>query len=266
MENKTTELVFIIDRSGSMEGLESDTIGGFNSLLRQQQSVDGKALVTTVLFDDEYELLHDRVDIQKVKPLTEKDYTTRGTTALLDAIGKTIHNIRKAQKEACEEDRSEKVMFFIITDGYENASRHYTASMIQDRIRHYKKKHGWEFLFFGANMDAIAEAAKIGIDANRAQNYRSDSVGTASVYTSMSAMSTAFRTGRKIHHQTDDPQNAKDAFLNLKRAVKALKESADEMQNGFSELIGTAKANGGKIPDVNEILRQILSDNNKEDK
>lgn len=262
MENKTTELVFIIDRSGSMNGLESDTIGGFNSLLKQQQSVDGKALVTTVLFDDEYELLHDRVDIQKVNSLTEKDYTTRGSTALLDAIGRTIHNIRKAQKEASEEGRSEKVMFFIITDGYENASRHYTASMIQDRIKHYKKKHGWEFLFFGANMDAIAEAAKIGIDANRAQNYRSDSVGTASVYTSMSAMSTAFRTGRKIHHQTD----AKDAFLNLKRAVKALKESADEMQSEFEGLISTSKANGGKIPDVNEILRQILSDNNKEDK
>lgn len=267
MENKTTELVFIIDRSGSMSGLESDTIGGFNSMLKQQQSVDGKAFVTTVLFDDEYELLHDRVGIQNVKPLTEKDYTTRGSTALLDAIGKTIHNIRKAQKEASEEDRSEKVMFFIITDGHENASRRYTFQMIQDRIKHYKKKHGWEFLFFGANMDAIAEAAKIGIDDNRAQNYCSDSVGTASVYTAMSAVSTAFRTGKKIRSHTGiQSQDAKAAVLNLKKAMKALKESAGEMQSEFEGLIGTAKANGGKIPDVNEILRQVLSGNNKEDK
>ena len=266
MEDKTTELVFIIDRSGSMSGLEGDTIGGFNSMLKEQQSVDGRALVTTVLFDDEYELLHNRVDIRNVKPLTEKDYNTRGSTALLDAIGKTIHNIRKAQKEASEEDRPEKVIFFIITDGQENASRRYTFPMIQERISHYRKKHGWEFLFFGANMDAIAEAAKIGIDANRAHSYRSDHAGTASVYTSMSAMSTAFRTGGRIHRQTDDSQNAKEALRNLKRAVKSLKESADEMSSEFSGLIDTAKANGGKIPDVNEILRQVLSENNKEDK
>lgn len=266
MENKTTELVFIIDKSGSMSGLESDTVGGFNSMIKQQKSVDGKALVTTVLFDDDYELLHDRVDIQDVEPLTEKDYTPRGCTALLDAIGRTIHNIRKAQKESGEEDVDEKVMFFIITDGYENASRHYTASMIKDRISHYKKKHGWEFLFFGANMDAIAEAAKIGIDANRAYSYRSDHAGTASVYTSMSEMSTAFRTGRKPNRQAEDnPHNAKAAFQNLKRAVKALKESADDMQSEFSELVGAAKANGGKLPDVNEILRQILSKSEKED-
>lgn len=266
MENKTTELVFIIDRSGSMSGLESDTIGGFNSMLKEQKSVDGRALVTTVLFDDEYKLLHDRVDIRNVQPLTEKDYTTRGSTALLDAIGKTIHNIRKSQKESSEEDRPEKVIFFIITDGQENASRRYTFSMIQERISHYRKKHGWEFLFYGANMDAIAEAAKIGIDANRAHSYRSDHAGTALVYTSMSAMSTAFRTGGRIHRKTDDSQDTKDALRNLKRAVKGLKESADEMRSEFSGLIDSAKANGGKIPDVNEILRQILSENNKEDK
>lgn len=266
MENKTTELVFIIDRSGSMSGLEGDTIGGFNSMLKEQQSVDGRALVTTVLFDDEYELLHNRVDIRNVKPLTEKDYNTRGSTALLDAIGKTIHNIRKAQKEASEEDRPEKVIFFIITDGQENASRRYTFQMIQERISHYRKKHGWEFMFFGANMDAIAEAAKMGIDADRAHSYRSDHVGTASVYSAMSAMSTAFRIGRRIHRHDNGSQKAKDALQNLKRAVKGLKESADEMSSEFSGLIDTAKANGGKIPDVNEILRQVLSENNKEDK
>lgn len=267
MENKTTELVFIIDRSGSMSGLESDTIGGFNSMLKEQQSVDGRALVTTILFDDEYELLHNRVDIRNVKPLTEKDYTARGSTALLDAIGRTIHNIRKSQKESSEKDRPEKVIFFIITDGQENSSRRYTFQMIQERISHYRKKHGWEFMFFGANMDAIAEAAKMGIDADRAHSYRSDHVGTASVYSAMSAMSTAFRLGRRInHHHADGSQNVKDALRNLKRAVKGLKESADEMSSEFSGLIDTAKANGGKIPDVNEILRQVLSENNKEDK
>lgn len=198
MKNKCTELVFIIDRSGSMAGLEDDTIGGFNSMLGEQKTVDGEACVTTVLFDDRYELLHDRVNIQDVAPLTKKSYTVRGTTALLDAVGRTIHNIRKAQKSVPEEECAEKVMFIIITDGMENASRHYTADMIKERIEHYKKKHGWEFIFFGANMDAIAEAGKIGISADRAQNYFADSCGTRSTYASMSAIATSFRTVGKI--------------------------------------------------------------------
>lgn len=271
MKKGLTELVFIIDRSGSMSGLEGDTIGGFNSMLKQQQAVDGKAVITTVLFDDQYELIHDRVDIQKVEPMTQETYTPRGSTALLDAIGKTIHNIRKAQKEAKEEDRAEKVIFFIITDGQENASRHYTASMIQERIRHQKQKHGWEFLFFGANMDAIAEAAKIGIADDRAQSYCADSAGTASVYTSMSTVSTAFRTGKQIQSMelTDEAQKEtgsqfiKDALHNLKAVAGALKESADEMKDEFVGLFNAAKANGGKIPDVNEIAREVLSEKNE---
>ena len=271
MKKELTELVFIIDRSGSMSGLEDDTIGGFNSMIRQQKAVDGRAVITTVLFDDQYELLHDRADIQNVAPMTRETYIPRGSTALLDAIGRTIHNIRKAQKETKEEDRAEKVIFFIITDGQENASKHYTASMIQERIRHQKRKHGWEFLFFGANMDATAEAAKIGIAADRAQSYCSDSAGTASVYTSMSTVSTAFRTGKPIQSMelTDEAQketgsqSIKDALHNLKAVAGALKESADEMKDEFAGLFNAAKANGGKIPDVNKILREVLSEKNE---
>ena len=195
MKKGLTELVFIIDRSGSMSGLEDDTTGGFNAMLREQQDVEGEAVVTTVLFDDRYELLHDRINIQAVAPLTRKDYTVRGSTALLDAIGRTIRKIRKVQRAAREDFRAEKVLFIIITDGQENASRHYTADMIRERIEHQKQKYGWEFIFFGANMDAIAEAGKIGIAADRARNYSADAYGTQSAYTAMSALSSAFRTG-----------------------------------------------------------------------
>ena len=261
MKNNLTELVFIIDRSGSMSGLEDDTIGGFNAMLKQQQSVEGEAVVTTVLFDDQYELLHDRVDIRKVKPLTREDYTARGSTALLDAIGKTIHNIRKVQ--------AEKVMFFILTDGQENASHRYTFPMIQERIQHQKRKYGWEFIFFGANMDAIAEAAKLGIAADHAQKYCADSVGTASVYASMSDLSTAFRTGTSIqakqsvnhHFKHDTPQ---EVFQNLRKAMKGVKLAADEMAAELTGLMQMAKANNGKIPNVNEILREVLAE--KKDK
>ena len=173
-------------------------------MLSQQQAVEGEAFVTTVLFDDQYELLHDKVDIRKVPPMTKKDYTTRGSTALLDAVGITIHNMRKAQRE---EGRIAKVMFFIITDGHENASRRYTFDMIRERIEHQKKKYGWEFVFFGANMDAIAEAAKLGIGADRACGYISDAHGTASVYASMSGMSSAFREGRPIHSVISTPDS-----------------------------------------------------------
>ena len=198
MKKDLTELVFIIDRSGSMSGLEDDTIGGFNAMLQEQQGVEGEAVVTTVLFDDRYELLHDRINIQAVAPLTRKDYTVRGSTALLDAIGRTIHKIRKVQRTTQEDFRAEKVLFIIITDGQENASRHYTVDMIKERIEHQRQKYGWEFVFFGANMDAIAEAGKIGIAADRARNYSADAYGTQSAYTTMSAMSSAFRTGSSI--------------------------------------------------------------------
>lgn len=193
MKKGLTELVFIIDRSGSMSGLESDTIGGFNSMLKEQQAVEGEALVTTVLFDDKYELLHDRIDIKAVAPLTNEDYSVRGSTALNDAVGKTIGKIRKAQQHTAEAYRAEKVMFVIITDGEENASHRYSSNEIKLLIEHQKHKHGWEFVFFGANMDAVAEARKIGIAANRARNYTADPMGTSRAFLGISALSTAFR-------------------------------------------------------------------------
>jgi uncharacterized protein YegL len=187
-----TELVFIIDRSGSMNGLEDDTIGGFNAMLKEQQAIEGEAFVTTALFDDQYELLHDKINIQAVKPLTRKDYTVRGSTALLDAIGKSIKRIRKEQRKAADNCRAEKVMFVIITDGHENASTVYTADKIKRRIERQKQK-GWEFVFFGANMDAITEADKLGIAADRAQNFHANGDGIFAAFGSMSAISTAFR-------------------------------------------------------------------------
>ena len=195
MKKSLTELVFIIDKSGSMGGIESDTIGGFNAMLKEQLAVEGEAIVTTVLFDDKYELLHDRIDIRAVAPLTDKDYTVRGSTALLDAIGRTIHKIRAAQQHTDENYRAEKVLFVIITDGQENASREYSAERVKTRIEYQKQKYGWEFVFFGANMDAIMEAGKLGIAADHAQNYCADAIGTSVAYAAMSAFSTAYRGG-----------------------------------------------------------------------
>jgi len=209
--------------------------------------VEGDAFLTTVLFDDRYELLYDHVDIQSAAPLTREDYTVRGSTALLDAIGMTIHKIKKIQRNTSEESRAEKVLFIIITDGHENASRHYTADMIRDRIEHQKQKYGWEFIFFGANMDAIAEAAKIGIHANRARNYTADSLGTQSAYFAMSAISSAFRSGGSFDESAaaDGPQSAKAAMANLRRAAAGL--------------LHAAKNNGGKLPDINKIARKVLN-------
>ena len=159
MDKNLTELVFILDRSGSMGGLESDTIGGFNSLLEKQKKVEGKCSLTTVLFDHDYELLHDRINIQAVSPLTEKDYYVRGSTALLDAVGRTISKIEHVQETTAEEYRAGKVMFVIITDGMENASREYTTKKVKSMIEAEKEK-GWEFVFLGANMDAVETAAQ----------------------------------------------------------------------------------------------------------
>ena len=195
MKKGLTELVFIIDRSGSMSGLERDTIGGFNAMLKEQQAFEGEAVVTTVLFDDKYELLHDRIDIRAIVPLTDKDYTVRGTTALLDAVGRTVHKIRAAQKHTAEDYRAEKVLVIIITDGQENASREYSADRIKTLIERQKHKYGWEFVFFGANMDAVIEADKLGIGAERVQNWCANAQGTSTVYMAMSAFSTDYRGG-----------------------------------------------------------------------
>ncbi len=182
MKKNLTELVFILDRSGSMGGLESDTIGGFNGMIEKQKKQKGEANVTTVLFDDKYELLHDRFPIAAVKPLTGRDYYVRGCTALLDAVGKTIQKMASIQRNLPEEMRAEKVIFVITTDGLENASREYGYTQIRQMIEREKEKYGWEFLFLGANMDAVAEARRFGINADRAVTFENDSEGVAMNY------------------------------------------------------------------------------------
>ena len=193
MKKNLTELVFILDKSGSMSGLEKDTIGGFNSLLDQQRKVDGECVITTVLFDNRYELLHDRIDIRAVQPITGKEYFVGGSTALLDAIGKTIHKIGAVQKNTAEEYRAEKVMFVIITDGEENASRCYSSMQIRQMIQRQKERYGWEFIFLGANIDAVETAGRFGIDADRAVDYVPDGEGTELNYRMMSETVATFR-------------------------------------------------------------------------
>lgn len=178
MRKGLTEVVFILDRSGSMAGLEADTIGGFNSLIEKQKKEDGEAIVSTVLFDDQNEVLYDRVDVKKVEPMNDKQYYVRGCTALLDAIGGAIHHIGNVHKYARPEDVPEKTLFIITTDGMENASQKYKYDKVKKMVEKQQKKHGWEFLFLGANIDAIEVAGRFGIGASRAINYESDSVGT----------------------------------------------------------------------------------------
>lgn len=172
-----TELVFILDRSGSMYGLEKDTIGGFNSMLEKQKTQEGEAVVTTVLFDNNYELVHDRFPLEHVDPLTEKEYFVGGSTALLDAVGSTIQKISNVQKRLPAALKADKVIFVIITDGMENSSLEYSYSSVKKLIEKHKEKYGWEFMFLGANIDAVAEAAKFGVDEDRAVTYECDSAG-----------------------------------------------------------------------------------------
>ena len=193
MKTNLTELVFILDRSGSMGGLESDTIGGFNSMLAKQQAEPGECRITTVLFDNEYEVLHDRIDIKAVSAITEREYFVRGQTALLDAVGRTINKIGSVQKNTAEDYRAEKIMFVITTDGMENASREFTYEKVKDLVENQKTKYGWEFVFLGANIDAVDVADRFGIDHNRAQRFHNDSEGIALNYNVLSEAVSCYR-------------------------------------------------------------------------
>ena len=194
---KDVELVFILDRSGSMGGLESDTIGGYNSMLsKQKKEKTGKVSVTTVLFDDQYELLYNQVPIEKVSPMTEKEYYVRGSTALLDAIGKTVMQVKANQDK---KEIKDKVLFVIITDGMENASREYRADQIKKLIEERKEKDNWEFLFLGANIDAIGAAQNIGIDSSRAVRFKSDKKGTAKNYEVLNEAIKEIRGGYQLN-------------------------------------------------------------------
>jgi uncharacterized protein YegL len=198
MKQGLTELVFILDRSGSMSGLESDTIGGFNGLIEKQKREAGECVVTTALFDDKYELLHDRVSLPAVNPMTQKEYFVRGSTALLDAIGRTLDKIKNAQDNTAEIGRAEKVVFVIITDGQENASREYRIERVKSMIERQKTEQNWEFLFLGANIDAISVAAGFGIASDRAVTYRADAAGTQLNYRVVSDTVACMRAGAPV--------------------------------------------------------------------
>ena len=198
MKKNLTELVFIMDRSGSMAGLEKDTIGGFNAMIEKQKAEAGDAYISTVLFDNYSEVIHDRVALSDVPKLTEKEYYVRGCTALLDAVGGAIHHIGNVHKYTREEDRPEKTLFVITTDGMENASRRYSYEKVREMTKRQKEKYGWEFLFLGANIDAAKEAARFGIDADRAADYHADTQGTAVIYEAMSDVVYSVRASRPV--------------------------------------------------------------------
>ena len=208
MKNNITELVFILDRSGSMSGFEADTIGGFNSTIERQKEQEGKVYVSTVLFDNYSEVLHDRVDINEIKPMTRKDYNVRGCTALLDAIGGAIHHIGNIHKYSRPEDVPEHTIFVITTDGMENASHRYTSDQVKKMIERQKEKYGWEFLFIGANIDAVETAARYGISRDRAVNYNADGEGTQILYESVAKAVCNVRASAPLSADWGDEINA----------------------------------------------------------
>ena len=198
MKKGLTEMVFILDRSGSMSGLEADTIGGFNSMIERQKKEEGEALVSTVLFSDGSEVIHDRLDLRKIEPMTDKQYYVHGCTALIDAIGDAIHHIGNVHKYARTEDRPEHTIFIITTDGMENASRRYTSDRVKAMVQRQKDKYGWEFLFLGANIDAVETAARFGISEDRAVDFVSDSAGQQLNYAEISEAVRTVRSCRPL--------------------------------------------------------------------
>ena len=198
MKKNLTEMVFILDKSGSMAGLEADTIGGFNAMIERQKQADGEALVSTVLFSTQSTVIHDRVDLRKIEPLTQRQYFVGGCTALIDAIGGAIHHIGNVHKYAREEDRPEHTVFVITTDGMENASRTYTSDEVKAMVQRQKEKYGWEFLFLGANIDAVETAAHYGIGEDRAVTFHNDSVGQALNYEEVSAAVSQVRSNAPL--------------------------------------------------------------------
>ena len=215
MKKDLTELVFILDRSGSMQGLEGDTIGGFNSMLEKQKKQPGEAFVSTVLFDSQTEVIHDRVRLDKVRPLTDKEYYVRGCTALLDAVGGAIHHIGNIHKYARPEDVPEHTLFVITTDGMENASRRYTAPQVREMIQRQKEKYGWEFLFLGANIDAVETAGQLGIEDDWSADYVCDIVGIQRSYEAIDRAVTAVRSSAPLDKHWKDA--VKEDFQNRKK-------------------------------------------------
>ena len=226
MKKGLTELVMILDRSGSMSGLEADTIGGFNGMIEKQKKEDGDVYVSTVLFDDQIDVIYDRVDINKIEPMTDKQYYVRGCTALLDAVGEAIHHIGNIHKYAREDDVPEKTIFVITTDGMENSSQKYTYDDVRRMIERQKEKYHWEFIFLGANIDAAAEAARFGISASRAARYEADCEGTALNYSVVSDTVAMMRRCDTIEM---------DAIFEEKDALGAIRENYAKKRRLFKK-------------------------------
>jgi uncharacterized protein YegL len=231
MKDGRFELVFILDRSGSMEGLEKDTIGGYNSILKEHKEQKSDAFITTVLFDDQYEIIHDRVEMKNVKLITKKEYFVRGMTALLDAVGKTINNIGLALHDTHEADRPSKVIFVIVTDGMENASKEYSHEKIKDMVQHQKEKYSWEFLFLGANIDAISTAGSMGISEDHAANFHADEKGVNAFYKASKRAVSNLMISRsvgdwKAEVDQDFESRKPDKVGKPKKDIKPKKESA----------------------------------------
>jgi len=207
MKKGLTEIVFILDRSGSMSGLEADTIGGYNSMLNKQKKEEGEAVISTILFDDRVEILHDRADIEKAELMTDKEYYVRGCTALLDAVGGAIHHISNVQKEMPEEEKPEKTLFIITTDGMENASRKYSYNKVKKMVEKKKNKNHWEFVFLGANIDAVEVAGRFGVAANRAVRYECDGIGTELNFNVMSRLVSLARSSATAEEMEDEFDN-----------------------------------------------------------
>lgn len=226
MKKNLTEMVFILDRSGSMQPLTSGTIGGFNSMIESQRSEDGEAFVTTVLFDNQYELLHDHVNIEKIKPITEKEYFARGNTALLDALGRTINTIGAKLSALPEEERPDKVIFVITTDGLENASREFDKKTIKEMIEHQQSKYSWTFMFLGANMDAVDEASSLGINRDFSRTYTANEVGTQCVWNSLTK---AMRSARKEDFDVNDKESG--SYMEIMSALDEVVEGGGDTQH-----------------------------------
>lgn len=243
MSKGLTEVVFILDRSGSMRGLEADTIGGFNSMIEKQRKEEGEALISTVLFDDVSEVLYDRIPVRRIEPMTDWQYYVRGCTALLDAVGGAIRHIANVHKYAREEDRPEKTLFIITTDGMENASRAYTYDKVKKLVEKQKEKYGWEFLFLGANIDAAAEAGRFGIQAERAINYECDSQGTAVNFQAVSHAVSSLRRSRC-------KEEADAGILEAAACIQADYEERHE-KNPMAKTGANTAANRGEKPGLN---------------
>ncbi|MCD7728649.1 MAG: VWA domain-containing protein [Clostridia bacterium] len=223
MKKGLTELVFVLDKSGSMRGLEKDTIGGFNSMLEKQKAIEGECLITTVLFDNNYVLLHDRADIRGVKPITEKEYFVGGSTALLDAVGRTISKIKNAQNNIEEDYRTEKVMFVIITDGYENSSREYNLPQVKELIEN-QKQQGWEFIFLGANIDVVQTAKSFGISENRSAAFTADDEGVQASYQAVDHIMCCMRS-------MEPPQYSRSFDVECEKVLRKMNEDTKKRKD-----------------------------------